>query len=330
MKITPAAPELWESFYESAPIASYYQSPCWSDLWNRYTCGRYRPSPLLAERDDGARFLFPLTRQHMAGGLGIMWHGSPGGTYGGWLSDEIVLKAEESESLLKALFSYCGSISWRWFPFGPSSGTFSGQHLRNDITHVLDLTPYHRDPDSLFRNRKNLLRHKRKAERSGITVRQAETKADWVRYHQLYRQSVLRWDPPPSHVFGSSFFKLLSEEMHGVQLWLAEKEDVLAAGVVLLSGRGHISYWHGASDPLFYSMRAMNLLMHCVITDAAGQGHKYFDFNPSAGLKGVEAFKKSFGAVAMDTPVWEKSSGIVSFCHNIHRLRRRLARRRSV
>jgi len=47
----------------------------------------------------------------------------------------------------------------------------------------------------------------------------------------------------------------------------------------------------------------VNLLMYEVIKNACKQRYTWFDFNPSGGHEGVKAFKKSFGAKGMRSPV---------------------------
>ncbi len=41
------------------------------------------------------------------------------------------------------------------------------------------------------------------------------------------------------------------------------------------------------------------------IKDACEKGYSWFDFNPSASLKGVKAFKEGFGAEALKCPIVE-------------------------
>ena len=53
----------------------------------------------------------------------------------------------------------------------------------------------------------------------------------------------------------------------------------------------------------YFSIRPRNLLLYEVIKKACEKGYSWFDFNPSAGLKGVKAFKEGFGAEALKCPI---------------------------
>ena len=58
----------------------------------------------------------------------------------------------------------------------------------------------------------------------------------------------------------------------------------------------------------YFKVRPTNLLMYEAIKDACDRGYAWFDFNPSGGHEGVEAFKKNFGAQALPAPVIQSTS----------------------
>jgi lipid II:glycine glycyltransferase (peptidoglycan interpeptide bridge formation enzyme) len=64
----------------------------------------------------------------------------------------------------------------------------------------------------------------------------------------------------------------------------------------------------------YFNIRPRNLLLYEAIKNACEKGYFWFDFNPSAGLKGVKAFKEGFGAEAFKCPIVElKSSNLMRF-----------------
>jgi lipid II:glycine glycyltransferase (peptidoglycan interpeptide bridge formation enzyme) len=85
-----------------------------------------------------------------------------------------------------------------------------------------------------------------------------------------------------------------------IKLWLARVNGRVAAGALCFSHARHAVYWHGASRAESQRSRAANLLHAHIVEDACARGLWWYDFNPSTGLAGVEAFKKSFGAVRRD------------------------------
>jgi lipid II:glycine glycyltransferase (peptidoglycan interpeptide bridge formation enzyme) len=60
--------------------------------------------------------------------------------------------------------------------------------------------------------------------------------------------------------------------------------------------RRHVVYWHGVTDPSYAHCHPVHVLLATAIEDACGRGLRWFDFNPSGGLDGVEQFKSGFGA----------------------------------
>lgn len=53
----------------------------------------------------------------------------------------------------------------------------------------------------------------------------------------------------------------------------------------------------------YFQLRPVNLLMYEIIKNCCEAGYSWFDFNPSDRLEGVIAFKESFGAKALPSPV---------------------------
>ena len=362
--LKPAAIEDWYTFYHRTPVASYFQSPEWADVWMQYTGGRYQPSPLLASLPSGNTLLIPLTEQKIRWGLGSVWHASPAGTYGGFLSESG--KPPDDEELSKTLcklFGYCGSLVYRHFPFTASSvkdeldlsgrpqmdlsgrqqldlsgrpqKTFSGSIRRyipdEDAPHACDgveIVPERTyyiacndGYDAILKewsdDHGKMIRKIKKARRSGIRIRRSVSNRDIAAYYNLYLANIRRWDPPPKHIYKQSFFEILLNKkpvkIPGFtisdanrplsEMWLAEFGEILVAGAIVLTGRQHMTYWHGISDPGFYSYRPVNLLISEIIRECCNRGIPWFDFNPSMGISGVERFKKSFGADTADCSV---------------------------
>ncbi len=348
--LKPAGLDEWQSWYDSTPVASCFQSPDWARLWSQYTGGKYQPAPLLARLSSGKTVLMPLSRQLVMRGLGSAWHAAPAGTYGGWLTGtNRALNGKHTAELIRELLSHCGSLTYRWFPFmvtdsgketlryDSQSGTLEG--VTNWIDYSKDLKPALKQMtvipdhtrvldcsdgyDSIIRDkqwRSRIQPMLNKAAKLGVTVRQASTMWDWERYHKRYLDTATGWDPPPSHIYSMHFFRLLAD-LPECRLWLAEIAGKPVAGAIVLYGRNHTTYWHGASDHSHRSAGAANLLISRLIEDNCSRGQRWFDFNPSMGISGVDAFKRSFGAIAVEAPVLEKMSGPFRFLRWVSRKR---------
>ncbi len=343
--LKPVGINEWQEYYRMTETASYFQSPGWSALWNRYTDGRYRANPLLAKLPSGKTVLIPLTRQSLRGGLGSLWHAAPAGTYGGWLGKPgDALTGEEVLILIRALFAHCSSLTYRLFPMTPlghGNGSSPTSGIRDflantsyslpeittidDHTRVIDCANGY---DAIHRGwaaGKGSMKAKlNKAERAGVHIRRVSSEQDLAAYYNIYQSALLRWNPPPSHIYSRTFFELIldsddqfkssgtkrkqRESSAGVtsrEIWLAEHEGKIVAGAVILTGNQHMTYWHGASDPAFQALRPVNLLIATLIEHCCKYGLRWFDFNPSMGIVGVDRFKQSFGAQAAFSPILE-------------------------
>jgi lipid II:glycine glycyltransferase (peptidoglycan interpeptide bridge formation enzyme) len=99
-------------------------------------------------------------------------------------------------------------------------------------------------------------------------------------------------------------FRRVCENQSGNEiLWLALKDRDIIAGALFFYWGKHAVYWHGAASDRHFGLRPNNLLQWEIIKDAARKGYGRFDFNPSGGYAGVEAFKDRFGAARVPSPV---------------------------
>ena len=336
--IEPAGSDDWHFGYQKAPLAAFFQSPAWAGVWERYTDGKFQPSPLLAALPSGRKVLIPATRQRLPVGLGHIWHIAPAGTYGGWLpiSSEVSaasqLSVDEIQMLLQALGRYCKSLTFRWYPFLTDAQVpvfsdaqvpafsdaqipaFSDARIivRNDRSYMIDGSVGEEAlREQLYESDGKMRRKIAKARRSGIRIRKAGSSSDWAAYHQIYLQGIKRWSVPPQHIYRLAFFDLLASMPDHCELWLAELNDTPVAGAVLLYGNNHVVYWHGAFDYERRALRPVNLLLATAIESVCRKGYRWFDFNPSLGMSGVEQFKSSFGATPFACPVINRTSAAV-------------------
>ncbi len=166
-----------------------------------------------------------------------------------------------------------------------------------NMTLILDVTC---DFDQILARFHQGTRYKvKRAERIGITVRRAETEADFLRFDQIYQQRALQK--------GGAFpviadFMAFSERMRAnpqrSALLLSEYEGDILAGAVLLRAGPRLHYLYGATA----ADRAGNLpglypVFRRAIEWAKEIGCTEFDFGgygPS-GVTSVRQFKEGFG-----------------------------------
>jgi CelD/BcsL family acetyltransferase involved in cellulose biosynthesis len=311
----------WRDAWWSSNHATFFQSPMWAQTWCRYLGGSAQAVAWRALLDDGSAVILPALGSGTLGGLTRRYQLSPAGTYGGPFADHL-LAPDLAIELVRRLRSPLTEGSWRWSPFAVD-GLCSWRRGRlDDTTRVLDLGA----GEAELRRRwsKGHRAAARQAERLGVEVRIADDDAHWAEYDELYRESLERWGDAATSRYEPALFEALRE--HGrdqARLWVASVRGELAAGAICLYSRQHVSYWHGAARERLLEFRPVHLLIEVALHDACERGLRWFDFNPSGGHPGVEAFKKGFGADTLPAPLlrWE------SLFRPLRDLRRRLGRR---
>ena len=150
----------------------------------------------------------------------------------------------------------------------------------------------------------------RKAERAGLTVRQAATAEDWAAYFSIYESTLARWGENASSRYGAELFELLRRRGEpGVRLWLVELQNgPIVAGAVTLCAPHHVVGWHMATLADYFRLRPSNLLVHEMARDACERSLDWLDLNPSGGHEGVRVFKQRCGGRPMACPVIVKDS----------------------
>jgi CelD/BcsL family acetyltransferase involved in cellulose biosynthesis len=165
------------------------------------------------------------------------------------------------------------------------------------VVHRLALSD---DLDAVRRGfRSQMRRNVARAEREGVVVRAAETRADLLDvFYGLHLRTRHRQGVP---VQPRRFFRLLWEDLHehglGTTL-IALAGTTPVAAAVFLHWNGTTVYKFGASDPAYWSLRPNNLLFWEAIRAACARGDRSFDFGrtelENAGLR---EFKSGWGAV---------------------------------
>lgn len=305
--IRPASSDEWDAIYATASNATYFHSREWAELWSSYTDQLVKPQPKLIVFSDGKQALLPLSTQSMMKGLMKKHLSSPAGTFGGWISAD-QLTAEHAELLVQHLLYRVSNLVWRVNPYDLHSrtvlacGRYAHQIAIDDVTSTLCLQE---EFDRIYKRwSKGHASAARKAKKEGVQIRIAENLADWHEYYEVYLDSLRRWGKKTSSTYEYSLFQeFFYRNSQSIKLWLASYQDAVVAGAVCFYAHKHVVYWHGAALEATFHLRPVNLLIYEAVRDACKNGYWWFDFNPSGGHEGVKAFKKSFGATDIPSPV---------------------------
>jgi len=281
----------WGDFVAGHPAATPFHHPYWTRLVA--DCYGFRPFAVTASDPSGAvRAGLPLVEvRHLHGGR--KWVSLPYTDY----CPPLVSTPSQEEQLAVALGQASGAAGVRRVEVrAPLLGTAASGDVA--LRHVLSLAG---GPAELYAgfHRSQVQRNIRRAEREGLTIRQATRAQDLV--GTFYRLHVLTRRRQGVPVQPRRFFRLLWERaistgLGSVLIVEAAGEPVAAA--VFLAWNQTMIYKFGASEARAWSLRPNHLLFWHAIRTACEQGYRWFDFGRTdVGHEGLRNFKLSWGAV---------------------------------
>ena len=158
------------------------------------------------------------------------------------------------------------------------------------------------DPDELRRGWKksasNLFRSVKKAEKAGVTVREATSEADLRAFYMLYARTMRR-----RRVLPRPYAQLLSARRmlpEGVfRLFVAEHEGRIVAGALWHSFGSAIDLLYNGSDEGALDVRPNHALYWDAIRWAGERGHTELDLGHARPGSGLAEFKMQWGAESM-------------------------------
>ncbi len=302
---TPTRQE-WSRVWRDSDYATFFHSPLWAELWERFGGAHTQSVPERIHFGDGRQAVLPLCFESKFQGLLSRYVASPQATYGGWISDQ-PLELGHAELLLERLLDReAGSLVWRMNPFDElafQAGKRRGLSCRADYTHALKLAP---GPGALLGGFKNGYRADiQKALKAGrISIDLATQLDEWRAYHRVYQETLVRWGHTTSEGYPWEVFEILAKlDSPYVKLWLGRYDGAIVSGELCLYAKRHVVSWHAATLSDYLRTNVAKVQIYHVIQDACERGYHWFDFNPSAGLAGVQKFKESFDARPLPAPL---------------------------
>lgn len=319
----PSAGE-WDDAWRNCPYSTYFHSREWAEIWADYNQGKITPDPLKIALSDGTQIVLPFSKEKILKGLAKRHISSPAGTFGGWLANAS-LDEPQQKLLMQLIAKRYPDFIWRFNPYEKILHPGGLGCLTEGETHALDLSIGF---EEIYRGwTKGHASAARKARKARVEVCVAETLEDWKNYFRVYEDSLNRWGENTTSAYSWDIFgAVFRRASPNVRLWLAKHDGLMIAGALCFYSPTHVVYWHGAALSSHFELRPVNLLMYEVIKDASERGSKWFDFNPSGRLEGVMAFKRSFGAQAIESNVIVATSRLVSTATAAIRVARRFVK----
>jgi serine/alanine adding enzyme len=158
------------------------------------------------------------------------------------------------------------------------------------------------DPDRIrfgdARNHGAVMRAIRKAERSGVRVREAESEADLRAWYRLYLVTMRSVVVPPRSF---RLFSAIWERMRPLglsRLLLAERQErgrhLLLAGSLSLQLGSRVFYAFNGRAAEHLEFRPNEAIHWAAIRDACRQGYKWYDFGEAETGSSLAAFKQKW------------------------------------
>ena len=173
--------------------------------------------------------------------------------------------------------------------------------------YVTWLLPLATDPDRMWSGlRKPVQRQIRKSEGLGVKIRLAQRREDIEYYYRLHLQTRCKKHGMPSQPRCYFYWLWDAFAARGaMKLLLAEYEERVIAGMILLASGTTIRYAYGASDESYLNLAPNNLLLWTAIKLGCTESYRTFDLGRTArDNEGLMEFKRRWGATQEPLPYY--------------------------
>lgn len=325
--LTAQNSDSWDTLILQCSESTAFQSLAWRDALDS-AFKQLTPAYLLMKERDAVIGGLPAFVFQPISGIKL-WHSLPWNLFGGvFLIDSVQVNRAQLLSVVEVYLEEASAENgWcerRW--------TFSPQHSKTDsdfftemgyerTEHFTHLLQTNGDIDTLWRAYNKRVRGAvRKAEKSGVIVREAETEAELTAFYAMYLTTVKRLGGTPKPL---SLMRALMQH-NLAKLAIATYDDTIIAGLLYLHFNRTVTLWCEASVPEFLQYRPNNAIFHDIITWACEEGYDWVDFGASPPEnRGLIAHKEQYRAKRFDfchytkvvSPLkrafWAQSEGIL-------------------
>jgi hypothetical protein len=311
--------DFWWDVAKQCDYATFFHTPLWQEFALR-THHEYSDASIGAILPSGVRVVFPLLRIQRYGPfqrlLSSFEH-----CYGGIIADGPVAPAEAARIYRRAGDWRTLSLRYLENPLAPQYPIAIGLDPLHDTTQIVALDA---DFETVFARFDKKHRHAyRRGIQDGVQVRPAVTIEDFRAYFGAYRDTVDRWGKPADYGYGWELFEhchaLSLSHPELIKLWVTVVDQHVVGGTLAFYWGRHCVAWHGAMYREYLRHRAMNVVDTEIIRDAITRGYRYYDFNPSAGMTGLQGYKGRFGAIERPVTHYRYESPLIKRGLRIYR-----------
>lgn len=174
---------------------------------------------------------------------------------------------------------------------GDALRSFGFERQYSGFTHLLDIS---KGFDRVWASYNKRVRGAvRKAEKTGVEVKETDSEPDLLDFYRLYIAMMQRFKSTPKPL---SLMKTL-QSSNIARLVCAYLNGRLIAGLLFLHFNSHVRLWCEASNREYLAYRPNNAIINYIVRWACDNGYKVVDFGASpVGNEGLVAFKEEWGA----------------------------------
>jgi len=300
--IDPSKDKRWDDFVLEHKFGSIYHHSSWGQVIER-TYGHITPLYFVLEDSKGsikAAIPFFLIKSWLTGTRLVSLPFTP-------FCDALAETSEDVERLLKAVIEKKDEFRASYIEIRTqkSYDLFSNNKLVEHLyykTHILTLEA---NPETLRKSFHKTCVQQRinRAERNHVIVKMGKTESDMKTYYSLNLLAQKKHGLPPIRY---KLFQNLWQVMRTngtITLLLAEHEDKVIAGTILLRFKDTMYSQDSASDKRFLKYNPNHLLLWKAIEMACNEGFRYFDFGKTSGRdRGLADFKRRWATEEHEIP----------------------------
>ncbi len=304
--LTSQNQEQWDAIIQRCPDTSAFQSLAWRDA----LAGAFRqltPVYRLIKQQDAVVGGLPAFVFQPIPGIRL-WHSMPWNLFGGIHLIENV--RGNREALITSIETAAAENGWceiRWTLTPEHTTTYGdcftemGYERTDHFTHLLKTDG---DVDVLWHAYNKRVRGAvRKAEKSGVEVRDTDNEEALSVFYDMYLMTVKRLGGTPKP--RSLMQTLLQRKI--AKLAIATHKGTIIAGLLYLLFNQTVTLWCEASVPAFLKYRPNNAIFHYIITQACREGYQWVDFGASPPENtGLIAHKEQYRATRTDFASYTK------------------------
>lgn len=233
------------------------------------------------------------------------------------------------EEVRQALLQRFSVLCERWNVVYASLGDYSmkcdslcslGFERNRTFTHILSLEPsleYVREKKLTKYTRKNV----RLSKKRGVTIKEISNMSQVKQYYDISVHTHMRRSGKPGYpfIFYQNIFDIMKGK--GIAKWhLAEKDGTVLAGTLHFVYKDTVFDLLNASYSEFLDLKANFLLVWSMITWAAENGYRYYNFGGSPPeAKGLIEFKERWGAERKDFNIYIHKTNLFRLLQTIYR-----------